>query len=398
MSNTVARLEGGREDSRERFDEVRQRRRDGRVTSSWLGRHVGRIERDGSNTVPLITAGDVRSMIDGCDVWDMWPLALPDGSPAPVSGGTLWMFLAAPRHDDPGLRHDHARIWLFLRRDARWIDCGPLLPEGFSPGSREWSGSAVLDPETGEATLFFTAAGRREGGPRFEQRLFQTRGRLDVDSERPRLVGWSAPTESVAADDEIYRRTATAEAAPGLIKGFRDPGYFRDPADGASYLLFTASRAGSRHSYDGVIGVARATGADGLGGWRLEPPLIDADGLCNEMERPHIILRDGLYYLFWSSQASVFSPGGPAGLTGLYGAVSESFRGEWRPLNGSGLVLANPPMAPAQAYCWWVTPDLSVISFVDQWRTGEAPDATAFGGTAAPLLRLTLDGDRSSLV
>ena len=336
-------------------------------------------------------------MLDGQDVWDMWPLALADGTPAPVSGGTLWMFLAAPRHDDPSLRHDHARIWLFLRRGGRWIDCGPVLPEGFSPGSREWSGSAVLDPETGEATLFFTAAGRREGGPRFEQRLFQCQGRLDDSGATPRLIGWSAPTESVAADDGLYRRTATAEVSPGLIKGFRDPGYFRDPADGASYLLFTASRAGSPHSHDGVIGVARAAAADGLSGWRLEAPLIEADGLCNEMERPHIILRDGLYYLFWSSQASVFSPGGPAGPTGLYGAVSESFRGAWRPLNGSGLVLANPPTAPAQAYCWWVTPDLSVISFVDQWRAGEATDATAFGGTAAPLLTLSLDGDESRL-
>ena len=337
-------------------------------------------------------------MLADKDVWDMWPLALADGTPAPVMGGTLWMFLAAPRLEDPGLRHDRARIWLFFEKNGVWMSGGPVLPDGLSPGSREWSGSALLDPESGRVTLFFTAAGRRGGeGPRFEQRLFQVEGRLDAHGAPPFPTGWGEPAEIVAADDVFYRRTDRAETKPGLIKGFRDPGYFRDPADGAGYILFTGSRAGSVHSHDGVIGVARATGPDGLSGWVLQPPLIEADGLCNEMERPHIVVRDGLYYLFWSSQASVFAPGGPAGPTGLYGAVSEALRGRWRPLNGSGLVLANPPEAPAQAYCWWVTPDLTVISFVDQWRTGESADATAFGGTVAPRLQLAVDGDRTRL-
>ena len=368
------------------------------MTSVWRPEHLADLKVPRANEAPLITAADVRPISIDHDVWDMWPLALADGSPAPVLGGELWMFLAAPRFDDPGLRHDCAQIRLFHRVADAWRDLGPIWPSHLSPGAREWSGSALLAPESGRVALFFTAAGR-PGRPerRFEQRLFSAVARLETVGDLPYLTDWSTPKEIVAADGADYVVTGEAPPTPGFIKGFRDPGYVHDPADGGDYVLFTGSAATSRHAFNGVIGWARASEA-GLGAWTLLPPLVSADGLCNEMERPHVILRDGLYYLFWSSQTGVFAPDGPQGPTGLYGMVAKRLAGPYRPLNGSGLVLANPAAAPAQAYCWRVTPDLRVISFIDAWRDDtRAPGGRAFGGTVAPTLRLALDGKKARL-
>lgn len=84
--------------------------------------------------------------------------------------------------------------------------------------------------------------------------------------------------------------------------------------------------------------------------------------------------------------------------------VSDSLFGEYRPLNGSGLVLANPDEEPLQSYSWFVTRELLVSSFVDfSGLKGEPIPANTdeanrlFGGVPAPLLKLTIDGDRCEL-
>ena len=79
--------------------------------------------------------------------------------------------------------------------------------------------------------------------------------------------------------------------------------------------------------------------------------------------------------------------------------VSASLMKGWEPLNGSGLVIANPPEAPRQAYSWCVLPDLSVTSFVDDWGTGtESGGTRRFGGCFAPFLQLALQGTSTSII
>lgn len=375
--------------------------------SRWTADHIVRLGTD----VPcgtVIDAAQAAPILPELVLWDLWPLQLDDGAVARVAGGELWMILSAPRTDDPDDRHDLARIRLFHRVGDAWRDCGALLPDGFAPGSREWSGSARLDPESGIVTLWFTAAGHRGQSERsFEQRLFHCTGSLVLDGPAPRIRNWSPLMLSVRNDGTHYADLAVDQGIPGRIKGFRDPYWFRDPADGQGYILFTASKArhASQSDYDGVVGIAAASDADGLGEFRLLPPLVDGDGLVNEMERPHVIMRDGLYYLFWSSQKQVFSPDGVQGPTGLYGMVSHSLFGAWEPINGSGLVLANPPSEPRQAYAWQVLPTLEVAGFVDYWGLeGRATDtdpalkAAQFGGTVAPMVTITLTGATSQVV
>ncbi len=358
----------------------------------WTRAHLDALAARSCPTAPVIAAGEVVPVAAGIGVWDAWPVQTLDGAIHRTKDGfELWLALATPLFDDPDQRHDHARIHLFRRRGDEWQHAGPAMPDGFSPGSREWSGSAVIDAAGREVTLFFTAAGRRgEAATSFEQRLFAAEASLIDDDGAPVLTGWRDLREVVERDPAFYMQTIDPAGTIGKIKGFRDPAFFRDPADGAAYLLFTGSDATARSDYNGVIGIARAKGA----AWQILPPIITANHVNNELERPHVIHHAGLYYLFWVTQRHVFDPEGPTGPTGLYGMVSDDLFGNWQPLNGSGLVFANPDQAPAQAYSWFVFPDLSVTSFVDNWGGG---DERRFGGTFAPFLHLHLEGPRASL-
>lgn len=361
------------------------------ASSRWNAGDVAAIPSADWPAAPRITSSDVVPVVEGHGFWDAWPVQRLDGDVYRTGIGLeLWMALGTPLFDDPDDRHGHARIHLIIRDGGIWRHVGPAMPDGFAPGSREWSGTATIDDDERKVTLYFTAAGRRgEAETTFEQRLFAADATLRQDDD-VRLTDWRDLRELVERDPDHYMTTTGGTGRIGTIKAFRDPAYFRDPADGREYLLFAASAAGSEASHNGVIAVA--VSQEGV--WHLLPPLVTADGLNNELERPHLVHHDGLYYLFWVTQRHVFDPAGPTGPTGLYGMVAESVFGDWRPLNGSGLVFGNPGDAPAQAYSWFVLPDLSVTSFVDDWGGSQE---RRFGGTFAPFLHLVLDGDTASL-
>lgn len=364
------------------------------TTSHWSASAVAAIATALLSAAPPIAAA--ARLLPGVDLWDYWPVQDEDGRVAAIAGGTLYFFLAASAIGDPEARHDRATLRLVHRCDGLWRDLGPVFPNGFAPGSRQWSGSAIVDARQ-QLTLYFTAAGRcGETALGFDQRLFATSAPLTGHAP-PAPGAWTTPVEVVAAGG-AYMTDMTGGGAIGSIKAFRDPYYFRDPADGAEYLLFAASLAASSSSWNGAVGVARRDDD----GWCLAPPLIAADGVNNELERPHVVVHGGCYYCFWSTQAKAFADDGPAGPTGLYGMVADALAGPWHPLNGSGLVVANPAAFPHQAYSWLVLHDLTVISFVDFAGLAVAPadaiDARRhFGGTPAPELRLRLDGDRAVL-
>ena len=367
------------------------------ATARWSPADLAGIAAQQGAGLPLLSEADARPVLPMLDLWDMWQLQHADGRMALIGGREYWFFLATPRLPDPEDRHDHARIRLLSRSPGAgdWRDHGNVLPDGLNPGTREWSGSAVLEADGQTISLYYTAAGWREGGPRFGQRLFVTQGRLDAAA----MSGWTTPRELFGADGLHYRAANEDAPSDGMILGFRDPGFFRDPANGREYLLFTGSAPGTQVRHDGVIGIARRDGA----GWRPLPPLVDATGTNKELERPHLVFHAGRYYLFWCTHAARFAPGIVAP-TGLYGMVAEDLRGPWRPLNGTTLVAANPADEPMQAYCWWVTAEREVISFVDYRGVGPQGPADGaearrahFGGSVAPGFQLLLDGDRATI-
>lgn len=361
------------------------------ATAAWRPRGFG---QEGGR-IPLIRADDVRPLVAGLDLWDSWPLTHLDGRTAVVGGRQYWFFLSAPQFADPVQRHGHARIRLLSRGGDGWRDHGNALPDGLNPGSREWAGSAVLDDDGVRVTLYFTAAGRRgEAVLTFEQRLFAAEGQMVPDGP----AGWSEPAEIVRADGLRYAiANDRVERGPGTIKAFRDPFFFRDPQTGLSHIVFTASAAWTDDPHNGMVGLATL----GAKGWELDDPLVEAIGVNNELERAQVHHRGGRYYLLWSTQSHTFAPAAPTGPNGIYGMVAESLcGGGWRPVNGSGLVAANPAAEAGQSYSWVVTGEDEVWSFVDYWgMEGRTPQThpqlrrSQFGGTAAPVFRLAFDGD-----
>ncbi len=365
------------------------------IPAAWTRSALSRLSLDDSNQIAPIAASQADPMSAELDVWDAWPLADPRGKPVTWRGGELWFALAVSRADDPEERHHLARIHHFHRIKDRFEHLGVTLPSNISPGAREWSGSARLDK--GVVTLFFTAAGLKgDTSLTYHQRLFSCQTKL---SETDVFEAWTTPAELFEADGDLYRPADENDGVPGKIKAFRDPSHYRD-SDGQDYLLFTGSSATRPGSHDGVIGLA-AREPDGT--YKLLPPVIEAVGVNNELERPHIVEHGGHLYLFWSTQRGVFAPGIEAP-TGLYGATAPSLAGPWALMNGHGLVAANPKERPTQAYSWWVLPDLTVTSFVDYWGPEDltVPELQSrrarFGGTFAPFIRIALDGDRSWLV
>lgn len=365
------------------------------MTTPWTAAQLADLAPCKAGQIPLVASPDPSALDRARVYWDMWPVQDTGGMPARIAGREMWMALTAPQRGDPGLRHFEAKIHYLERREGGWHDRGPVLPVAATPYEREWAGSAVL--RDGTLTVFFTAAGTssRPGG--YQQSLWQASARLQGDGW-PGM--WSLPAPLIARASPLYMAADAHDGAPGTIKAFRDPAFFRDPADGAEYLAFTASLGGSDDAFNGAFGLARWQ----AGEWQLLPPLIAADGVNNELERAHLVHHAGRYYAFWSTQTHTFAPHLRHAPTGLYGMVADHLLGEYRPLNGTGLVLANPRSEPHQTYSWFVDASLQVCSFVDFHGlkgagipTDPAAANAAFGGVPAPLLRLAIDGDQCQL-
>ncbi len=311
-----------------------------------------------------------------------------------VRGISLWLALSAPMSSDPMQRHDQARIRLLFKHADGWSDGGNLLPDGFAHGSREWAGVGWLDQHD-IVHLLYTAAGvRGEDQTSYRQRIFSASANFD----RANLTfrDWLDRGEVVQSDGTIYAHADQLQGAAGSIKAFRDPWHFVDRHDDSRHLLFSGTSANSVSKLNAVIGWATFDTADQQ--WQIKQPLLEACEVTNEIERPHVICHEGLYYLFWSCHGWTFGPDLDAP-TGLYGMVADSLKGPYEPLNDNGLVVCNPSRQPFQAYSWWVANDLTVSSFVDL-PTGEihreagAPNYPVgdFAGVFAPEFRLQLHG------
>jgi levansucrase len=357
------------------------------MTTAWTADHVLGIASDVRRAIPLVAPDDLPRLAADRVYWDMWPVQDPAGRPACAGPRALWMALSAPDRGDPALRHFEAKIHLLERRGDGWADLGPAMPDWSVPYEREWAGSALLKGD--KLTLFFTAAGSAARSRGYQQELWEASAKLGADGLP---YHWSEPKPSIIYHHPHYMLADVQEGEPGKIKAFRDPAWFCDPADGAEYLAFTASLAGPASAYNGAFGLARREAT----GWCLLPPPITADGVNNELERAHLVHHDGRYYAFWSTQTSTFAPGLSHAPNGLYGMVAESIAGPYRPLNGTGLVLANPAACPAQTYSWFVDATLTVCSFVDMVPNAGGGSAR-FVGVPAPFLRLDLSGDCARL-
>ncbi|MFD2616318.1 glycoside hydrolase family 68 protein [Terrilactibacillus laevilacticus] len=392
------------------------------VPSNWTREQAEMIRITPENTTNVINEPFPRISPDVW-IWDMWPLTEKDGSIAVLPGGWRVLFaLTAPKSVLPGKRHDVARIGYFYSRNGvDWIEGGTVFPEGASPGSREWAGSAFV--ENGRVNFFYTATGRRgETQLTFEQRIVLATANVVSNLDGVIFTNFG-PHRVILEPEGVLYQTLQQSQGGGIIYAFRDPFFFKDPATGCEYLLFEGNIGGlpgeincgpgvppEASLYTGNIGIALLRN-NNYTEWQLLPALLQAPCVNQQTERPHMVVSGGRYYLFTDSHRFTFAPGlmpGP-GPDGLYGFVASRLRGNYVPLNGSGLVVTNPPQEPFQAYSWLVLPDFTVLSFIDNFNLQGIPieevgllppefQFAHFGGTLAPTLQLEVLGTRTRIV
>ncbi|GBR47398.1 levansucrase [Neokomagataea tanensis NBRC 106556] len=278
---------------------------------------------------------------------------------------------------------------------------------------------------------FYTDALFPSDGP-MDAIITLANGQIHSDNTHVWFTGFNQHIPLLHPDGHYYQ---TREQNPYV--SFRDPYTFNDPAHpGKTYMVFAGNSSGVRgdtpcdasdlgyqpgekysETLDQVnqsgaifqranIGLAVATRGD-LTQWQFLPPLVSANCVNDQMERPQIYMQNGDYYLLTISHRTTFAAGidGPDGEYGFYG---HGIRSDWVPLNnGSGLMLGNPTnlqtaagtdwalnpdqnLNTYQTYSHYVMPGGKVQSFIDmiQYR---------WGGSLAPIVRLKFQGANTAL-
>ncbi|KGX89288.1 levansucrase [Pontibacillus halophilus JSM 076056 = DSM 19796] len=402
-----------------------------RTPAIWTREQAEQIRITPQNAAPVIDFDALEPTAPDLWVWDTWPLREQDGSIAVLPGGWRVIFsLTAPRSVLPGKRHDIATIRYFYARDGQdWIPGGRVFPQEDPFGSRQWAGSAFV--KDGEIFFFYTATGRRgETSVTYEQRLAFARGDVFSDLEGVLFDNWEEHVIIAEPDGEFYQ--TQEQSGGGIIYSFRDPWYYLDPESGCEFVLFEGNTAitpavrecepqnigdgdfrsgndvpNGAAQFNGNVGIMLLRNSD-YTEWELLPAILEAECVNQQLERPHIVYSGGRYHLFIISHQFTFAPGldGP---DGLYGFVANNLFGNYVPLGEGGLVIANPPEQPFQAYSWLVLPDLSAESFVNYFNleglslneVGNQPDQyifNHFGGVLAPTLQLTVDNLDTTIV
>jgi levansucrase len=405
-------------------------------------------------------------------VWDTWTLTDARANQISFKGWEVIFSLTA----DPAAgytfddRHTHARMGFFYRKanvpaDQRpanggWIYGGHVFPDGaaasiFEDQSystvTEWSGSTRIFPGD-KLEIFYTAvAFYRDANDQdikpADPRIVMTEAKIHANKKRVWLTGALEQHQLLVPDGTLYQ---TKEQ--NAFVNYRDPFTFEDPAHpGKTYMVFEGNTAGVRGTVPcteedlgyrqgeplaedpatvtamganfqmASVGLAVAENRS-LTRWRFLHPILSADCVNDQTERPQIYIQDGKYYLFTISHRSTFArgPGVDAdsprfwymdGPDGVYGFVGDGIRSDFEPLNqGSGLALGNPtnlnepigtPALPApgqtahafQSYSHYVMPNGLVESFIDAIGN---PDVRR-GGTLAPTTRLNIAGTSATV-
>ncbi|WP_199616134.1 glycoside hydrolase family 68 protein [Paenibacillus alkalitolerans] len=396
-------------------------------TAIWSRQQAEQVARTTDTTAPVI---DTNFELAAPDVWiwDTWPLQNRDGSLAIVKGHRIAFALVAPRDFGWNDRHTEARIGMFYSKNGKdWTYAGIPYDYDNAFGHMQWAGSAMLD-ENGKVHFFYTATtdmnanGGKEWNQdgwvqRAEQRLAKTTFDISADKNGVHLTNEGEHLIIAEPDGKYYETIEQFQSHGNVITAFRDPFFFRDPNTGKEYILFEG-QAGSGYElkpenigdeeyrkthtvperakyYNGNIGIAEVLDKD-VTKLKLLPPLIESVGANHQLERPHVVVDGDNYYLLTISHTFTYAPG-LTGPDGLYGFVGKGgLRADYKPVNGTGLIVANPAENPYQAYSWMALPDGQVISFINEPldETGKVKH----GGTFAPTLKVSFNGDTTKIV
>ena len=398
-------------------------------TSVWTRAQARKIQLDNPTTTqPLVDYFFPQMSNKDVWIWDTMPLRDLNNKICSINGWNVMFTLTSIKdytllnsdgNYDPvadfNNRHGKAFMALWFCRDAKsWVYGGRVTKDGVNGGTdkREWAGTPILVDDKGNVDLYYTVPTGNTVTIKNENAFIKkSKGKLYTNDNGVFVDTYFTSSNTLITADGKYYQTKEQRSDTN----FRDPAPFINPQDGRLYMLFEGQIAlpESEHyitskeigyappnfsyvdgdrSKSACIGIAVAKDLSG-DEWELLPPLISSLGVQDQMERPHLVFKDGKVYVFTISH--VWSGGSGLNFSdGVYGFVSDNLFGEYKPLNGSGIVLGNPLSNKFQTYSHYVMQDSWVVtSFLASAKKSGSPNRV--GGVEARSVRLVLDGNET---
>ena len=252
----------------------------------WTRRHLDLLAETSTTTAPVIDPAALPRILPGYDLWDLWPIQEEDGASARGRRPRLWMALSAPALGHP--EHATTRRGSVCSQERRRVE---------GPGERLRRRRLTRQPRM-----------VRIGGPPVRRhrvrvlhgRRAARRSTPDVPAERHR----DPPRPGRRRRSDHAATGCRASRAPALRRpdvstgrrGRRGTGPYQGvprsrlvPRPGRRARLSPGRRI---HRGGGRLHGAIALAEPGASAWSLLPPLLVAEGVNHELERPHVIVHD----------------------------------------------------------------------------------------------------------
>lgn len=451
--------------------------------SHWTRQQVSQIAADDAIDFPHFDPQQVKVLMPGYDVWDNWYVLDEDNQIADVQGFRVLIALAAPTDG-----FDETNLYYFYSRDGiHYHAAGKVFTTPLESSIQEWSGSTILRSDGALQTFYTVVKESGDYSGRSRQRTQGSQGMppamstqgSDAQTQAPagqgQMPGGQAQMGAVQNDQRLataiqdvivignrlslaepryhailavpdgryYQTMTQASAYETLLPSsnvtgstqsnnfcFRDPHFFKDPADGRSYLLFEANTGSAvcpegsvKREYigcasfepdyvptpdelkaNGCIGIVELTN-DSYSAVRFLPPLLTSNLVTDEIERVNMLKVKDDYYLFCIGRVSKMAMSCEAleRSTFMLGFRSHSLSGPYTPLNHHGVVIRQQSFSSdmmnstdtQSVYSYLLQPDLTVLTYA-QYSTDTNGNLQK-NRSAGPTLKLHIKGNRTQV-
>ncbi|MDN3954733.1 glycoside hydrolase family 68 protein [Sporolactobacillus laevolacticus] len=380
------------------------------------------------------------------DVWDSWPLQNSDGTVAEYNGYHIVFAMAGrPNSGENYLYMFYQKVgdnsidgWKNAGRVFSGVDLSNSSDSVLKNQTQEWSGTAYKIGN--KIRLFYTSFSDKQsnGDNDFNQVLSTAQVDVDADLSSVKISGIEDHKSIFGGDGKTYQSIEQFRDE-GLFNsgdnhGMRDPHYVED--NGHKYLIFQANtgsatgyqeyrslynkayyggddayfsssknsllaRTDKNHAIlaNAAIGIVELN--DDYTLKKVMNPLLTANLVTEETERPNIVKIDGKWYLFAITKGYTERVDGfTADDNYMIGYVSDNLTGPYRPMNRTGLVLASTEgfNSRTYTYSYYAIPVSSGSNqlLITSYMTNRSISSTDHS-TFAPSFLLSVNGDQTQV-
>lgn len=367
---------------------------------------IPQFDKNKIENFPAATTKDAQTgKIEALDIWDSWPVVQADnGAPINYNGYELVIGMMGNGKD-----WNDGHLYLLYTKYGDnnfndWKCAGPIFGFNATDQSQQWSGSATVNSDD-SIQLYYTEDDLTDGNN--HQQISTATIHITANDNGVSIDGVTNNKILFAGDGYYYQSYQQWKDSNDKLDNFclRDPHVFEQ--DGKRYLIFEASTG--TYNYQGNDQIYNLSNYGGktiaddiqdlfsiinnkdmthraslanaciglmeLGGTEENPtiaklfaPIVSTPMVTDEIERPVIVKIGSKYYLFTDTR---LNRGIDDSLNneankkigdnvGMLGFVSDGLDGNYKPLNGSGVVLtaSTPNNSRTSEYSWYAVPIL----------------------------------------